>query len=155
MTLFKIKGLTLSWKKIREWKLFTKSVVISWVLVSCHKPLPCHVLCPYGLWNWIYNVFYLSWDYIWSCDQRIMWLFAWWQNTISHHLVEFGSHEPYENRYRTFFNRHLTIVSCDHCGWCLLLINHYHCCLFKFQGTFIRQRLPVNASVAKREIRKF
>ena len=92
----------------------------------------------------------MSWDYIWSRDQRIMWLCAWWPNTISHHLVEFGIHEPYKNRYRTFFNRHLTIASCDHCGWWPLLINHHHCCLFKFPG-HLYSKTPPNECFCSKE----
>ena len=56
-------------------------------------------------------------------------LCLWWSNTISHHLVEFGSHEPCRNRDITFFIRHVSVVSWDYCGWWNLLIGHHH---FKF-----------------------
>ena len=40
---------------------------------------------------------------------------GWWPNNIIHHLVEFGSHEPYENRDTAFLlitrlSCHVTIV---------------------------------------------
>ena len=100
-----------------------------WVLVQCNKPLPLQVWCPFGVHKFSVFVFILSWDYIWSQDQVIMRLCISWPNTISHYLVEFGSHDRGKSKDITFFIRHVTIVSCDHCrGWSLL-ISHHH---FKF-----------------------
>ena len=61
-------------------------------------------------------------------------LCAWWLNTISH--VEFGTHEPCENRDITFFTCHVTIVSCDRCRWWPLLISHIN---FKFGRHGLRE----------------
>ena len=94
------------------------------VLFPCYKPLPCQVWCP----NWSNGV----------NGARMMQFCAWWPNTISYHLVEFGSDRSscrvwwsrtmWKQRI-TFFTRHVTVVSCDDYGWLPLLINHNH---FKF-----------------------
>ena len=96
-----------------------------WGLVPCNKPLPLQVWCPFGLHK--FRVHFLFCHE--TQDQIIMRLCTWWPNTISHYLVEFGSHEPRRSQDITFFIRHVTIVSCDHCGrWSLLISNHH----FKF-----------------------
>ena len=98
--------------------LLVTRVILQWQNVR----LKVHCWVRLNLWNWKYNVLHLSWDYIWSRDQNIMGFCAWWPNIIS--LVEFGSHEPWINGDTTLFILHVTIVSCGHCGWWLLLKRH-------------------------------
>ena len=63
------------------------------------------------------------WGYLWSRDQRIMWLDAWRPYIISHHLVKFGSYGLWRDR-DIFYLCHVTIVWCDHFGWWPLPKSH-------------------------------
>ena len=110
MVLFKIKDISEVLNKIHEWKnVFTKSDVIFfefWYQVKFDVRRTCGIgdtaffTCHETTYNHVLTE---------SCD------FV--HGGMSHHLVEFGSHEPCENRDITFFTSHASIVSCDHCGW--------------------------------------
>ena len=93
---------------------------------------------------------------------RFMWFVKCWSHVISHYPMKFDEcrtfgigdvrfhicHETTYNHVTRDFTElvvtshvktetnHVTIVSSEHCGWCLLLVSHHH---FKFSRIWPRR----------------